>query len=210
MRFLTAVSPCSTRPGRPKTDPRKAASGRGHLAELREDEHLLLLGRDHLGDLAQPRPLAAVLFAPRAVAQPLRRMIADLLEAHQERQHHAFALHARRLRELFGQVLDRLLIERRLLAGELAERLHLGLVRQVGDDRLVGLQPPQDVGPHQLAQRPVRIVWPLRQPLGEARELLRRSQQPGVDEVEDGPQIAEPVLDRRAGERDLRAAPRAA
>ena len=49
-------------------------------------------------------------------------------------------------------------VERRLLRLRWQKRLHLGLVRQVGDDVLVGLQPPQDVGPHQLAQRAVGVV----------------------------------------------------
>ena len=68
-----------------------------------------------------------------------------------------------------GEILDRLRVQRRLLAAEVAMRLDLGLVGQVGDDRLVGLHAPQDVGPHQLAQRPVRVVGPLGQALGVAR-----------------------------------------
>ena len=56
--------------------------GRDDLAELGEDQHLLLAGGDDFGDIAQARPLAAVLLAPRAVAQPLRWMIAYLLESH--------------------------------------------------------------------------------------------------------------------------------
>ena len=177
---------------------------RGHLPELGEDEHLLLPGGDHLGDLAQPRELAAVLLGPGAVAEPLRGMVADLLEPHQEGEHDAPALDAVGVVELVGEVVHRLLVERRLLAAQRAERLHLGLVGQVGDDALVGLQAPQNVGAHQLAQRAVGIVRPVGEAFGERRELLRRSQQPGIDEVEDRPQVAEPVLDRRAGERDAR------
>ena len=63
----------------------------------------------------------------------------------------------------------RLLVERRLLAAQGAEGLHLGLVGQVGDDALVGLQAPQDVGAHQIAQRAVGVVRPLGEPLDEAR-----------------------------------------
>ena len=40
--------------------------------------------------------------------------------------------------------------------------------------------------------------------LGEAGELLCRSEQSWVDEVEDGPQITQAVLNRRAGEREFR------
>ena len=53
--------------------PEERRERRGHLAELGEDQHLLLPRGDHLGDLAQPRELAAVLLGPGAVAQPLRR-----------------------------------------------------------------------------------------------------------------------------------------
>ena len=56
----TGVSPCSTRPARPNTPAEKRGERRADLAELREDEHLLLLRRDRLGELAQARELAAV------------------------------------------------------------------------------------------------------------------------------------------------------
>ena len=42
-----------------------------HLAELREDEHLLLPRGDDLADLAEPCELAAIGLAPPLVAQPL-------------------------------------------------------------------------------------------------------------------------------------------
>ena len=76
--------------------------------------------------------------------------------------------------ELGRQVGHRLLIERRLLARQLAEGLDLGLVGQVGDDGLVGLEPAQDVRPHQRAQRCVRIVRLRREAFRERRERLRR------------------------------------
>src|SRR5207247_2234552 len=65
----------------------------GHLAELREDEHFLLLRGDDLRYLAQSGQLAAVGLTPRSIAEPLRRMIADLLEAHQRCEHDAPTLH---------------------------------------------------------------------------------------------------------------------
>jgi len=45
-------------------------------------------------DVAQTLQLAAIRFAPGAIAQPVRRMIADLLKAQQERQDDAAPLHA--------------------------------------------------------------------------------------------------------------------
>ena len=150
------------------------------------------------------RPFAAVFLRPDIVVQPLRGMIADLLQPHQHRQHDALALDALGLLQALRQVLDGLAVQRRLPAAEAAQRLDLGLVGQIGDDRLVGLHPAQDVGPHQLAQRAVGVVGPLGQALGVAGELLGVAQQARIDEVEDRPQIAEVIFDRRSGQRDPR------
>ena len=89
--------------GPPEDRSEESRQRRSHFAELREDEHLLLLGGNHLGDIAQARPFAAVVFAPHAVSQPLRRVVADLLEAHQERQYQPLALDALGFLELRGQ-----------------------------------------------------------------------------------------------------------
>ena len=70
-------------------------------------------------------------------------MVADLLELHHGGEHQAAPLHAFGLVDAVQHVVDHGLVERGLLAGQGAERLHLELVRQVGDDRPVGLQPPQ-------------------------------------------------------------------
>lgn len=82
----------------------------------------------------------------------------NLLDAHQERQHEALALYALGVSKLCGQLLHRLLIEGSLLAAELAKRFDVGLVRQVRDHCLVGLQSTQNVRSHEFAQRAVRIV----------------------------------------------------
>ena len=145
-------------------------------------------------------PLSSSL--PTAVSQPLRRVVADLLEPHQERQHQALALNPLGFLKLLGQLFDRLLVEGSLLPAELAKRFHFGLVRQVRDHRFIRLQPPQNVGPHELAQWAIGIVRPVRKAFDEVSELLRRSQQPRIDEVENGPEIAEPVLDGGAGQRE--------
>ena len=146
----------------------------GGLPELREHEHLLLLRRHRLDDLAQPRELAAARLVPRTLAQPVRGVIADLLEAHQIGEHQAAPLDT--LREPCDgalQLVDGLLIERGLRAGEEAERLHLGLVGQVGHDRAVGLEPAQEIGLDQAAQGRVALVRAVGQPLGERGELTR-------------------------------------
>src|SRR5260370_5876986 len=134
----------------------------------------------------------------------MRWVVADLLEPHQERQHETLALNALGLLKLLGQLFDRLLVEGSLLPAELAKRFHLGLVRQIRDHRFIGLQPPQNVGPHQFAQWAIGIMRPVRKSFDEISELLRRSQQPWIGEVENGPEIAEPVLAGGASQRESR------
>src|SRR3989442_1444174 len=92
----------------------------GDLAELGEDEHFFLLRGNDFGDIAEAPPFSAVVFAPTTVSQPLRGVVANLLEPHQERQYQALSLYSLGIGKLFSQVLHRLLIERGLLAAELA------------------------------------------------------------------------------------------
>ena len=125
----------------------------GDLAELRENEHLLLPGRDLLGDLRQPAKLAAPVGRVVVRAGHLRGMIADLLQPHELGQNDAPALDPVRGLQLLGEIVDRLLVEGRLVLAQRAVGFHLRLIREVGDHPLVGLQPPQDVGPHEVAQR---------------------------------------------------------
>jgi hypothetical protein len=40
---------------------------------------------------------------------------------------------------------------------------------------------------------------------GNTGEIRRLAEQAGIEEIEEAPEIAEPVLDRGAGERDARA-----
>ena len=80
-------------------------------------------------------------------------MIADLLQPHQLGQHDPPPLDSLGGLQLLGEVVDRLLVEGRLVLAQRAVGFHLRLVREVGDHPLVGLQPPQDVGPHEVPQR---------------------------------------------------------
>ena len=99
--------------------PKDAAQERGQrrrrLTKLRKYQHLLLLRGDDLRDLPQTSELAAVAFRPAAIAQPLGGVIAQLLEAHEVFEHHAFALDVF-LRTVQGllQLLHRTLVQRRL------------------------------------------------------------------------------------------------
>src|ERR1019366_3364802 len=107
--------------GAPKHRSQESRQRSGYLPELGEDEYLLLLGRDDLGDVAQAGPLTTVFLGPGTVAQPLRRVVTDLFESHQERQHDALALDALCVIELLCQFLHRLLVECCLFAAELTE-----------------------------------------------------------------------------------------
>src|SRR5436190_1288819 len=108
LRFLTSVSPCRTRPARPNTEPRNAASG--------------------------------------AVVEPLRGMVADLLQPHEKGEDHASSLYPIDVREPARQFFHGLLVKRGLPAAQEAKGFHLGLVGQICDDALVGFETPQDIG----------------------------------------------------------------
>ena len=178
----------------------------GHLAELGEHERLLLPRGELLDQLGQPRELAAVLRRAAAVAEPLGRMVADLLEAQQGGEDRAAPLDALRRAQAALELLHRLLVERGLLPGQAAERAHLGLVRQVGDDAAIGLEAAQDVRLDERPERPVVAVAAGGHLPGGAREGARAPQEPGIQEVEQRPEVAEPVLDRGARQGDPGAA----
>ncbi len=138
------------------------------VAELaRESEEARIAGR-----LAQPREAGEDLDV--AARQPLAFDLAHDLRAH-------FLEHRR--------------VERRLLAGELAELVGLDLLRQILRD--LGLRAAQDEGVDRRAQ-----------PLGGALvarvdgarvallELVERPEEAGRHEVEDRPDLAQAVLDR--------------
>ena len=100
--------------------PENAREERGervdHRAEPGKDQHLLLTGGDHLGDLAQALPFAAILFPPRIIGEPLRGMVADLLQPHQRGQHQSLAGNPIGIVERGAEIVDSMRVERRLLA----------------------------------------------------------------------------------------------
>ena len=88
--------------------------------------------------------------------------------------------------------------------GQVAEDLHLQLVGQVGDDALVGLEPAQDERAGQALQPlgglGVALAW-----IGTKkvrRNSAWRAEQAGIEELHDRPEVADVVLDRRAGQGD--------
>ena len=76
-------------------------------------------------------------------------MIANLFELGQGGQNKPFALDAFSLLQLLSDVFDHGFVQGGLLFGEIAEELLLHFVRQIFDDRLVGLNPPQNEGFHE-------------------------------------------------------------
>src|ERR1035437_11127926 len=110
-------------PGPPEHRAEEGRDRRGSLPELGKDERFFLLRGDDLGNLAQAGELAAVSFAPGAVAQTLGRMVANLLEAHEKGQHEAPALNAVALPDARSKFRHCLLVERSLPSAQLAVQI---------------------------------------------------------------------------------------
>src|SRR5262249_56126096 len=66
------------------------------------------------------------------------------------------------------------------------------------------LEASQDVGAHEVTQRRIWGMRPIRESLDKIRELLGRTEQSGIDEVEDRPKVTQAVLNRRSCESDAR------
>jgi hypothetical protein len=137
-------------------------------------------------------------------AQVLRGVVADLLREHEQREHAPAPRDAVGGLDAPQLLVDHCLVERRLLARERADDLHLVLLGQVLDDRRVALEAPQDERPHDAAQARGGFVVAI--PLdghGEvAAEGLERPQETRICELEDRPQLGEAVLDGRARQRE--------
>jgi hypothetical protein len=153
------VPPWSTRPGAAEAAREQRGERGAHLAELREHQHLLA-ARPRSGRTAPAaEELGAVLRDILPVAAVVRGVVADLLEAHQEREDHpASADPVDRWRPRWASASTAACVERRLHAREAAVDLQLGLVGQVGDDAAVGLEPAQDVRADQARSGPSRRI----------------------------------------------------
>ena len=82
----------------------------------------------------------------------MRRMVADLLETHDVAQYQPTPFDAVDRFQPFGQFPYRLLVQGRLLLRERTEGLDFGLVRKVGDDPLIGLEPAENIRADQAAE----------------------------------------------------------
>ena len=185
------------------------------LGEVREHEHALA-GREHrLDDLLEPRQLAAAPLERTVVVLVRGGVVADLLERGDGGEDLALA-RLLALGQVVGehQPVEHGLVETDLLGGHRAVVELVDLVGQLGLDLGLRLGAAEHEDAVERAQRVLGRGAPGRT-TGDAAavlvarqagdELRPRTDQPGVGEVEDGPEVAEAVLDRRAGERDARA-----
>ena len=177
--------------------------GVADLGELGEEQQALALGHhllDHLGDPLQL--VRAGLEEGAAVLEELGRVIADLLEPRQGGEHQPLALDAVGRLQLALHVVHHGLVERGLLRGEVAVDLLLHLLRQVLDDALVALQAAQDEGLHQALEGGGTglVLFALDGRLEALLEGGGAAQVAGVQEVEQGPEVEQAILDGGAGE----------
>ena len=129
-------------------------------------------------------------------------MVAGLLELGQGFQDGTPALHALGGFQPGLRLTQHGLVERCLLPGQVAVLLGLALVGQVVDDGPVGLESAQDEGPGGFLEASRRCSVPVALDGLEvvALELGLGTQEAGVQELHDGPEVADMVLHRRAGE----------
>ena len=171
-----------------------------HLGELREHNRALLTLREFVRDLREAHELATVLGLELTVAAPVARVVAHLLELEQEAEREAVALEGLQLRigKRALQFFDEARVDRGLLAGQRAVRLHLDLVRQIADDAAIRFHATQQPGLNEVPQR--RVVGA--ESFERLRELRGTAEQAGIEEVKETPQVAGPVLHRCASQSD--------
>ena len=123
-------------------------------------------------------------------------MIADLLELEHVGEDQSLALDCRflacRLVQRLAEFLNRPGVEKRLFARECSRHIELGLIRQIGDNRLVRLQAAQDEWTRQTPHD--GIVLTLIRRLSERREAAEESR---IHKIKNAPEIGQPILNRR-------------
>ena len=137
-----------------------------------------------------------------AVREVVGGMVAHLLEPGQAGQHQALAFDALAGFGLRQQFIGYRLVEGGLLLAELAELGLLDLAGQIGQDRPVAFEAPQQKRGRQAPQAfGRRLVLVALDRDGEAlAELGQAAQQAGIEQVQQRPEFVEAVFHRRAGE----------
>ena len=154
---------------------------------------------DDLLDVAEQRvELGAVLLAAALVDEP--GVAGGLAEAEQRLEHlHLRAVQAPRIDAVeqgLAVVIAQLVVALALLGGQVAVEGLLQLLRQLAGDLL--LRAAEDEGAEGAAEETAGGLVGVGVAAG--LEGPARAEHPGVEELEQAPQLAEVVLDRRAGE----------
>ena len=129
-------------------------------------------------------------------------MIADLLEAQEQEKDLRLAAAPVRPPDAREERSGRRAVERGLLAREADELLGFDLLGEIGDDARVGLGAAQEERARHVAQARGGggVVVPLDREREVAPEGVVGAEEAGIEEIEDGLQLGEAVLDGRAGE----------
>ncbi len=181
----------------PVTSVRWSARRLPHCGEVGEDQHLLAGGEHRLDDLLEPGQLARAAGQRPAVVLVGGRVVADLLERGDGGEDRALLGLAAAVGAGVGdQAVEHGLVEADLLGRHRAVVELVDAVGQLGGDLGLALGAAEH---EDAVERPQRRLALARQ-LGDERGP--GADEAGVGEVEDGPQVAEAVLDRRAGEGD--------
>ncbi len=143
-----------------------------------------------------------------ALAEVLRGMIRDLLERGEQLEHQPATRDALRAADLGERLAHHRLVERDLLGSEGDDEVGLGLARQFRRDCRIRLAPAQQERTDESSEvfGRDRVTRPFDGHRDRAAKRLERPEQAGGGPVEDRPQVAEAVLDRRPRERDPRRA----
>ncbi len=137
--------------------------------------------------------------------QRVSRVVADLLEPGQSCEDEAAALHAIRPLGCRQELVDDRLVHGPLLLGERRPGDLLDLVGEVGHERLVGLGTAkyERSGQGSEPSRDFQVLLAFDRGRPPVPELGLAAEQARHDHIENGPELAEAVLDRCAGECQL-------
>ena len=168
-------------------------------------QHRAVLGQDRAEQLvAHVELLRAALQPSAGLAQVVGRVVADLLEPGEQREHQATAGVLVGALDALHRLAHQRLVEHHLLAGQPDHLVGLGLRRQLRGDAGVGLAAAQQERLDELGE-PARdrgVDTALDRSRPHLAEGGARAEQPGRRPVEDRPQLGQVVLHRGAGQRD--------
>ena len=179
-----------------------------HLGVLREDERAFAAGEDFFELLFEAREFAGAFRFAGDVAEVLLEVVggvvADLFEAREGGEDEAAPADAFGGLQLALEGGEFFLIEFDLFERERAVDFRLQFFGEVGDDLFVGLQAAQDEGRGDAPQACARagVGAGLDGPREQVAEHRAFTEDAGVEEIHDGPQIADVVFDGGAGEGD--------